>query len=155
MEQIEKKHEFKQQMNNFKYAQGSASFQFKTENISKNDFNSKINLNNYNLSNNIKISYKDLDVNMVPSDKFSQILFSKINTLRANPQSYIKNIEEAKKNILLDKKKRLIYNGKIKIVLSRGKQAFNEAINFLKSMKPMNKLIYNPYLVVEMPKNNY
>jgi hypothetical protein len=153
MEQIEKKHEFKQQMNNFKYAQGSASFQFKIENISNNDFNSKLNIKNSNLSNNIKISYKDLDVNMVPSDKFSQILFSKINTLRANPQSYIKNIEEAKKNILLDKKKRLIYNGKIKIALSRGKQAFNEAINFLKSMKPMNKLIYNPYLVVEMPKN--
>ena len=115
--------------------------------------NSKlININN-NINKDINLKYKDLDKELEPKDNFSKIIFNKINKLRTNPQSYIKTIEECKKNIIIDNKGRLIYNSKIKIALTKGKQAFNDAINFLKTVKPSQKLIFNPYLTVDMPKN--
>ena len=115
------------------------------ESYSKSKLNSKI--------SNINIRYKDLQINLEPKDTFSKIIFDKINTLRTNPQSYIKTIEESKKNITIDNRGRLIYNNKIRIALTKGIQAFNEAINFLKTIKPSQKLIFNPYLTVAMPKN--
>ena len=89
---------------------------------------------------------------MEPNDNFSKELLSKINSIRANPKSYINIIENAKKNIITDKKGRILYNAKIKIALSRGVQAFDEAINYLKNVNPSEKLIFNPYLLVELPK---
>ena len=115
------------------------------ESYSKSKLNSKM--------SNINIRYKDLQINLEPKDTFSKIIFDKINTLRTNPQSYIKTIEESKKNIIIDNRGRLIYNNKIRIALTKGIQAFNEAINFLKTIKPSQKLIFNPYLTVAMPKN--
>ena len=115
------------------------------ESYSKSKLNSKI--------SNINIRYKDLQINLEPKDTFSKIIFDKINTLRTNPQSYIKTIEESKKNIIIDNRGRLIYNNKIRIALTKGIQAFNEAINILKTIKPSKKLIFNPYLTVAMPKN--
>ena len=103
-------------------------------------------------SQNIIINrYQNLDENMEPNDNFSKYLLFQINKLRANPQLYINIIQQAKKNISKDKYGRLIYNDKIKIALARGEQAFDEAINFLKTVKPMDKLVFNPYLTVEMP----
>ena len=98
------------------------------------------------------MKYQNLDVNMEPNDNFSQYLFSQINQLRANPQSYINIIQQAKKNIIKDKHGRLVYNDQIRIALTRGEQAFDDAINFLRNVKPMDKLIFNPYITVEMPK---
>lgn len=98
------------------------------------------------------IRYQNLDENMQPNDNFSKYILSQINKFRANPQSYINLIQQAKKNIIKDKQGRLIYNDKIKIALAHGEQAFDEAINFLKTVKPMDKLVFNPYLLVEMPK---
>ena len=40
---------------------------------------------------------------------------------------------------MTDKHGRLLYNAKIKIALSRGEQAFNEAIDFLKTSKATDK----------------
>ena len=36
--------------------------------------------------------------------------------------------------------------------MTDGEVAFNNAINYLKSVKSMGKLEYNPYLTVELPK---
>ena len=47
----------------------------------------------------------------------------------------------------------MIYNNEIKILLRKGEEAFNDAINFLKKLKPMNNLIFNPYIVIDLPKN--
>ena len=101
---------------------------------------------------NYLLKYKNLDASMQPGDNFSKSIFNQINKIRENPQTYIKVIEDAKKNITIDKRVRLIYNGSIKIALSRGEEAFDEAITFLKSLNPLDKLIFNPYLVAEMPK---
>ena len=113
---------------------------------------------NFNININTDIDnnnflYKNLDINLEPKDNFSRLLFNKINNLRANPQSYIKTLEEAKNKIIVDQIGRFIYNDKIKIALTSGKKFFNEAIKFLQTVEPTDKLIFNPYLIVEMPKS--
>ena len=55
-------------------------------------------------------------------------------------------------NIIRNKHGRLVYNGKIKIGLNDGESAFNNAINYLKSSKSAEKLVFNPYITVDLPK---
>ena len=129
--------------------------QIKNKN-SKKSVNKKINLDineiklkrelNSNLNNNIINEKK-------PMDDFSQYIFNHINKIRENPQSFISNIEEAKPYILYNKSKKLIYKKNVKVALSEGIPAFQEAISILKICKPMNKLIFEPKLMVKLPDN--
>ena len=129
--------------------------QIKNKN-SKKSVNKKINLDineiklkrelNSNLNNNIINEKK-------PMDDFSQYIFNHINKIRENPQSFINNIEEAKPYILYNKSKKLIYKKNVKVALSEGIPAFQEAISILKICKPMNKLIFEPKLMVKLPDN--
>ena len=89
---------------------------------------------------------------ILPNDDFSKYIFEQINNLRLNPQSFIPNIEEAKSFITRNKNNKLIYKKNIKVTLSQGLLAFEEAISILKITKPMNKLIFDPYLVVKLPE---
>ena len=88
-----------------------------------------------------------------PKDDFSEYIFDNINKIREDPQSFIKVIEQAKKNIILDKKGIFIYKSTVKVALSRGVPAFDETINFLKNLKPMQKLIFSNELLMEYPIN--
>ena len=166
MEQILKQDElnlqnkFKKEHNNEVHSSSNdinkKYFESQYEQYQESNSNSQLNSKMFNINNNnkdINIRYKDLDTNLEPKDTFSKIIFNKINKLRANPQSYIQTIEESKKNVIIDNKGRLIYNSKIRIALAKGIQTFNEAINYLKTIKPSQKLIFNPYLTVTMPKN--
>ena len=129
--------------------------QIKNKN-SKKSVNKKINLDineiklkrelNSNLNNNIINEKKQMD-------DFSQYIFNHINKIRENPQSFINNIEEAKPYILYNKSKKLIYKKNVKVALSEGIPAFQEAISILKICKPMNKLIFEPKLMVKLPDN--
>ena len=169
MEQMEKQYEYNQQQKYSASAKGSAAFNMNSgSNIINDNNNAQMNQMQFsqfeqshsqsesqNINNsgiNYSLKYKNLDTSMPPSDNFSKALFSQINKIRSNPQSYINFIENSKKNIMTDKKGRLIYNGTIKIALTRGEQAFDEAIDFLKKSKSMEQLVFNPYLTVEMPK---
>ena len=110
--------------------------------------NNKINVNNSN-----SLRYNDLELSSLsPPDNFSKYLLEQINIIRTNPQSYINIIENAKKNVIKDKNGRYIYNGKIKIALATGIEPFNNAINFLKNVQSMDKLIFNNYITVDLPK---
>jgi len=88
-----------------------------------------------------------------PKDEFSKYIYEYINKIRADPQSFIPNIEEAKKYITRNKNNKLIYKKNIKVTLSQGMLAFEEAISILKICKPMDKLIFDPNLVVKLPEN--
>ena len=109
------------------------------------------NINNNN-SNKIRISNLQMSSSLL-SDNYSKYLLEQINKVRANPQSYIRIIESAKKNIIKDKLNRFIYNGKIKVGLVTGELAFNNAINYLKTVKPCEQLIFNPYLCLDLPRS--
>jgi hypothetical protein len=88
-----------------------------------------------------------------PKDDFSEYIFDNLNKIREDPQSFIKVIEQAKKNIILDKKGIFIYKSSVKVALARGAPAFDDAINFLKNLKPMQKLIFSNELLIEYPIN--
>ena len=104
------------------------------------------------MDNSGNVRYKKV-IKEFPYDNYSKYLLEQINKIRTDPQSYIGIIEDAKNNIIRDKHGRLIYNGKVKIALTDGEAAFNNAINFLRNVQPMNKLEYNPYITVELPKS--
>ena len=110
------------------------------------------------LSNNNNYYFKQnkyIDPNGKPLDKFSKYIFNQINSIREDPQSYIDIIRQSKRNIKLDKSGIKIYKSSVKVALNRGEPAFDEAIEILKKMKPMKKLIYNPDFVVELPNNEH
>ena len=88
-----------------------------------------------------------------PKDDFSEYIFDNINKIREDPQSYINVIEQAKKNIILDKKGIIIYKSTVKVALTRGLPAFDETINYLRKLKPMSKLIFSNELMVDSPIN--
>ena len=111
-----------------------------------------IETNNDNLLKNNYIFKKQVDINGEPSDEFSKYIFNQINLLRQNPQSFIDVIEKSKKNIKLDKSGIKIYKTSVKVALYNGESAFNDAIDALKKTEPMNKLIFNPDFVVDVPK---
>ena len=88
-----------------------------------------------------------------PSDDFSNYMFENINKIRQDPKSFIDKIEKAKANIKIDKKGLCIYKSSVKVALSRGKPAFDEAIDYLRNLKPMPKLIFSPELLITPPIN--
>ena len=111
-------------------------------NLNNNKPKSKINQNSKKLLNSKK-----------PIDEFSQYIFTYINKIRENPQSFIDNIEKAKFYIEYNKSNKLIYKKNIKVALSQGLPAFEETISILKIVKPMNKLIFEPKLMVKLPQS--
>ena len=130
---------------------------FTNNNNIKND-NNLINNNKIILDKNkpkLKIAKIKKHYNIkeeLPKDEFSKYIFEHINKLRGDPQSFIQNIEEAKSFIVRNKNNKLIYKKNIKVSLSQGLLAFEEAISILKFCKPMNKLIFEPNLVVKLPE---
>ena len=87
-----------------------------------------------------------------PGDDFSRYIFDHINNIRENPQSFIKTIEKAKSNITYDKNGICIYKSSVKVALSKGVPAFDEAIEYLQNLSPMNKLIFSSELLVTLPE---
>jgi hypothetical protein len=119
------------------------------------NYNKNFNYNTYNIMrshhNNSYLSFSSASI--YPKDNYSRYLLEQINKIRADPQSFIGVIEDSKGNIVRSKNGRLIYNGKIKIALSKGESAFNEAIEFLKNANPMKKLEFSHIITPKLPSN--
>ena len=122
---------------------------------SKKQLDKRINIdsNEIKLKREINTNINNIINEKKPMDDFSQYIFDHINKIREDPQSFINNIEEAKTFILYNKSKKLIYKKNVKVALSEGIPAFQEAISILKICKPMNKLIFEPKLMVKLPDN--
>ena len=138
--------------------------QYKKINSSNNNILIKnLNSSNKNSKNYSKISENKtkpktkkenkLKKDELPKDEFSKYIFEQINKIRVYPQSFIQNIEQAKSFISVNKNNKLIYKKNVKVALSQGILAFEEAISILKICTPMNKLIFDPGLVVKLPQN--
>lgn len=91
------------------------------------------------------IKSKKYDVINYPKD-----VLELINEIRKNPKGYIKNVEEAI-TFIQKYKNRLVYSGNIRVYLYKGEKMFKEAINYLKNTKPMNNLILNEDISIELP----
>ena len=101
---------------------------------------------------NMKLNNKN-SIASRPTDNFSKYLLEQINKIRKEPESFIGVIEDAIDNITKDRFGRLIYNGKMKIALARGKSAFLDAIEYLKNINSMKPLEYVSELTVIPPQN--
>ena len=134
--QIEKKENENEYLNN-------------NENINQNIINSNPQIENMKNENYNQENIKNKELK--PEDNFSLYIFEHINLLRQNPESFINLIEDSKKKINYDKKKRLVYKSNVKVALSKGEPAFDDAISVLKNTVPMNKLIYNPNMNIPLP----
>ena len=117
------------------------------------EINNDIYLNGNNNNDNNSSKFYFTTTAETPKDDFSIYIFENINKIRENPQSFIEIIEQAKKNIILDQRGIYIYKSTVKVALSKGLPAFDEAIDFLKQLKPMNKLIFSNELLIESPIN--
>ena len=151
-----KKHKYhsSQRTKNQKIPQDLKSDEYPTQQENKKIRENKSFIyNNKTLNNrNLNYRYKN-DFNILPTDIYSKTLFDLINQIRADPQSFISVIENEKKNIIMDGYGRLIYNGKLKVALNQGEPAFDNAINYLKEINPMEKLEFNQLITVECPEN--
>lgn len=76
--------------------------------------------------------------------------FNLINKIRSDPKAFIPDIEKAKSKIEI-REDRLIYNGKVKVVLKEGEAAFDEAINVLKQTAPLKPFILDDNISVPVP----
>ena len=137
-------------------------------NINNSNINTKINntfsganarYNNYTSFETINIPYQNRVQNMnisnmnisTPFDNYSRYFLSQVNKIRTEPQSFIGVIEDSKANITKDRQGRIIYNGKIKVALNVGEEAFDEAIEYLKELNPMQPLTYNQMITANTP----
>ena len=144
-----------------KYSRSSNNYGGNKYSSSSNNYN---NYSSNNYSNNNNNNYEMGEDNEGagsgagaylngPLDNYSKYLIDQINTIRADPQSFIGVIEDSKANICKDKKGRLIFNGKVKIALNEGESAFNECIEYLKNLEPMEPLEFDPYLTIQPPQS--
>jgi hypothetical protein len=138
----------KQQIENFQKNPNNKEINHTLNILEYKQSNSNKNSINNNNNNNIPIEYKEF-----PKDAFSKYVFEHINKVRTNPKDFISKIEESKSKITIDKYNRLIYKSKVKVALSKGKSAFDEAILLLNNTEPMNELIFNPKMCVPLPSN--
>ena len=162
--QFSSKESQSQQIQNNNNNNQSQQFQFQShqsqaQSQSQSQINLQSNIQGQNLSQfqssqmqQMNMKYKNIS-NASPSDNYSKYLLEQINKIRTDPQSYIGVIEDAKNNIIKDKNGRYIFNGKIRIALMNGESDFNNAIDYLKKVQSMGKLVYNPFLTVELPKS--
>ena len=131
----------------------SEEFENYQENKKSMKANKSFICNNKQLNNkNYNFRYKN-DFIIYPTDIFSKTLLNLINKIRTDPQSYIRIIEEEKKKIIKDKYGRLIYNGRLKVALNKGEAAFNDAIDFLRNIYPMEELEFNQLIAIECPES--
>ena len=135
--------------------------------IKEDDFKYNINISKtqliYSCSSDIitKKKYEnelisEEDYNLTPKDNYSKSIFRYINNLRINPKECAKLIKENKKYIIFDENNEIYFKkNKIKFSLIKGYQIFDETINILNNLEPMNKLIYNQRITIKIPyKNN-
>ena len=137
-----------------------------SENINNTINNSKLHLlkdfnkeeqkeNNNNISQSVSSFQKN--------DYITRIL-DLINKIRKNPKEYSKTILENiqyirnKVKILVDEDTgkneeivEIFFQKKVKVELYEGEIAFIKTANFLKKLKPMNELIYNDDIKINIP----
>lgn len=97
------------------------------------------------ISHDIFTTNKNSTAKGYPQDTYSAYLFDNINEARKNPQLFIKSIQEGMNKIVLKSMKknnkeeqRFVYSSKVKVALYRGRPAFEDAIEYLSKLEPLN-----------------
>ena len=117
---------------------------------------------------NNNIDNKSIHSNIFSANKndYNSRIINLINELRLNPSKYSKVVEENiqyiykevrnevnKENGEIEEKEEYIFQKKVKVRLYEGENSFLRAADFLKSINPMNELIYKEEIKLDLPDN--
>ncbi len=141
--------------------------------FSNNDYNSE--KNKFNLSPNLNEgeNYQHNRVSPKEEEETENREFSKnlkysnypekiielINKIRQDPVAYADEVIDSMKNIVEDNNKndptknKIIYKKKVKVALTKGKQAFLEAAEDLRNSEPLPPLEFVPEICIPLPED--
>jgi len=109
---------------------------------------------NYSIEDIISTKYistKKEIASTYPLTTYVKKVFSLINKIRTSPSEFITVIEQAEKSIKEINGHKIFDNSGIKIALNEGKIMFKDCIDYLKTLEPMNELIFCDEIVLECP----
>ena len=90
----------------------------------------------------------------ISEDSFEGILLKEINLIRSEPKKYANKLKDLLPNIKETKGKLYFhFENKQKILITKGKELFQETIGILNKTKPMNKLTWNHLLKINIPSH--
>ena len=141
--------------------------------FSNNDYNSE--KNKFNLSPNLnegenyqhnRVSPKEeeetenreISKNLKYSN-YPEKIIELINKIRQDPVAYADEVIDSMKNIVEDNNKndptknKIIYKKKVKVALTKGKQAFLEAAEDLRNTEPLPPLEFVPEICIPLPED--
>ena len=133
-------------------------FEDTSQNFNQNFFNYESFINGkeiiYSSISEINPIKKNEIKNEEPEDEYSRYIFNYINKLRTEPKNMAKIIENNKQYIFSEENNKIYFKkNKIKFHLFKGIITFNETIDFLNNLNPMEKLIFNKNITVGIPKS--
>ena len=115
--------------------------------VNKNENNENYQSENINENN---INY---DRNARYAD-YPRKMFELINQIRVDPVGYAHIIEDSMKYIIeVPFIERLIFKRKVKVALNKSEPIFREAIDYLKTLKPLPPLEFNYEICIPLPDN--
>ena len=95
---------------------------------------------------------KDIISNL-PINEYIKKVFYLINKVRMNPSDFIDDIENEEKFIKELYGRKIFNDNRIKVYLNEGKNMFQDCSNYLKTLQPMEELIFCDDIVLECPKD--
>lgn len=114
----------------------------------------------------IKNLSKMTSLNLDSQTAYNSRALHLLNEIRKNPPWYaeiikneIKNIKEEiktiinKKTFIEEERKKIYYEKKVKVLLNRGKSAFEEAVKFFSDLPPMSPLEMKDEICIPLPTN--
>ena len=88
-----------------------------------------------------------------PINDYIKKAFCLINRVRLNPSEFVFIIETSKKYVKELNGRKIFDDNKIKVSLNEGKIMFQDCANYLKTLQPMEELIFCDDIVLECPKD--
>jgi len=143
---------------NLEKAENDFNSNFKKSNLDLLGLDVQINPNDNEIIENN--NYDDNNDEFLLNEKYANYpykIVELINNIREDPVGYADIVEQSIQNIVLEEDKEdpsikhLIYKKKIKVALTTGEKAFQEAIDYLRTLSPLPPLEFSQEKCIPLP----
>lgn len=143
---------------NLEKAENDFNSNFKKSNLDLLGLDEQINPNDNEIIENN--NYDDNNDEFLLNEKYANYpykIVELINNIREDPVGYADIVEQSIQNIVLEEDKEdpsikhLIYKKKIKVALTTGEKAFQEAIDYLRTLSPLPPLEFSQEKCIPLP----
>ena len=143
---------------NLEKAENDFNSNFKKSNLYLLGLDDQINPNDNEIIENN--NYDDNNDEFLLNEKYANYpykIVELINNIREDPVGYADIVEQSIQNIVLEEDKEdpsikhLIYKKKIKVALTTGEKAFQEAIDYLRTLSPLPPLEFSQEKCIPLP----